>query len=199
MKLSTILIILVTGMLSCQKSKNKKVDKLLLVEIGQNLNYDSLDNPQIRIKTYIEFSDSTILKYASGDYYSDHDENAPAYNLDKFYTLEISDTIKQLINRTFANNSFDTSYLENGSGFYGMIYSLSDTIRYIVYHPESLPKDLFFLDSLFRSLRSSSKLIETKPYLADKSLPEFEKYLFKRLPPPSRPRAVIKFKNPKKY
>jgi len=181
-------------MISCTKNNRPPVDKLLIVGIGNNLTYDSLGSPQLSLRTYVEFNNSNELKYAQGNYKYVFEKNAPSYSLDKFYHLETADTIKQLIERALVNKTYDSLYIDKGEGvFYALIYQISDTTKQIIYMPEYLPKDLYYLDSLLRSQINSNKLIKTKPFSVDRLLPEFEKYLFKIHPPPPMPIDTIKF------
>jgi hypothetical protein len=173
---------------SCKSHNRPTVDKLLIVGIGNNLTYDSLDKPQLSLRTYIEFNKSNELKYAQGEYRDVLKKKAPPYSLDKFYVLINADTLNQLIERVLINKKYDDLYVDKGEGvFYALIYQISDSIRQIIYMPEYLPNDLHVLDSLLRSQINSKKLIRTSPFSVDKLLPEFERHLFKIHPPPPPP------------
>jgi hypothetical protein len=165
--------------------KEATVDKLIIAGIGNNLTYDSLGKPQLILCNYLEYNSGGELKYAQGDSKYLFQKKVPSYCLDRFYHLESTGLIKQLIDKSLVNKPFDSLYISKGEGvFYVMIYQLSDTIRHIVYKPRYLPKSLYSLDSTLRSLTDSSKLVKTKPFSVDRLLPEFEKYLFKIHPPP---------------
>jgi len=170
---------------SCVMKREATVDKLIIAGIENNLTYDSLKKPQLILHNYLEYNSSNELKYALGDSKYIYQKKAPSYSLDKFYHLESSDLIKQLIEKTLVNKTFDSIYINKGEGvFYVLIYQISDTIRHIIYKPRYLPKSLYSLDSTLRSLTDSSKLVKTKPFSVDRLLPEFEKYLFRIHPPP---------------
>ena len=164
-----ILTIFTTIATSCFMKKEATVDKLILAGIGNNLTYDSLRKPQLILCNYLEYNNSNELKYAQGDYKYIYQKNAPSYSLDKFYRLESSDLIKQLIDKSLVNKPFDSLYINKGEGvFYVLIYQISDTVRHIIYKPRYLPKSLYSLDSTLRSLTDSSKLVKTKSFSVDR-------------------------------
>jgi hypothetical protein len=171
--------------------KEATVDKLIIAGIENNLTYDSIGKPQLILCNYLEFSNGNEIKYAQGDSKYLFQKKAPSYCLDRFYHLGSSCFIKQLIDKTLTNKSFDSLYINKGEGvFYVLIYKVSDTIRHIVYKPRYLPKSLYSLDSTLRTLTDSSKLVKAKPFPVDRLLPEFEKYLFKIHPPPPPPMVI---------
>ncbi|NVO12310.1 MAG: hypothetical protein HXX16_20300 [Bacteroidales bacterium] len=169
---------------SCNDERPKIIK--LVYFAGQNLTYDSLNNPHLSIRKYLEYTENSKIKVAKGHLY--YDSIAPLFGLDKFFEMEKDSAIQNIINKTLVNKKFDSTYYGNESPwYYFFLYETSDNkIVKIGFHKKVLPDDLKKLYSYLDSLTTFKDRKDIKPFEADYLVVELEKELFRIHPPVTR-------------
>jgi outer membrane protein assembly factor BamE (lipoprotein component of BamABCDE complex) len=183
-----ILIILIILLIAlCRNQKKPSVNKLIYIA-GQEIAFDSLNNPHLSIRRYFEYNQQKDLKIATGHRY--YDSIAPILGLDKYYELPASTKLYKIINKTFLNKTYDSTYYGNESRwYYFFIYETPDKkINTIGFTKDALPEELKAINSLLDSLINATDKIQTKKFSVDFLVNELEKKLFRHNPPP--PRAI---------
>jgi hypothetical protein len=200
-KRTTLILILALSISSCRNQQKSSIKKLIYFA-GQELVYDSLNNPHLSIRKYFEYSQNENIRIATGHRY--YDSIAPMFGLDKYYEIPTSGTIKQIINNTFLNKSFDSTYYGDESRwYYFFIYETPDnkikTIRFI---KDALPEDLKSIHSFLDSLINSTEITKSQIFSVDILVNDLETELFRHHPPVPRPIPdslnMIKYTEPKK-
>jgi hypothetical protein len=170
------------------RSKSDSIDKMIIFSVGSMCTYDSIGNPQLSLRTYLEYSPNKEIKIAKGDFKYVRDRNAPAYSLDKFFQINDEDSLKKLMNDNLTNSSYLDSYIQPGEGlFYVLIYKTQKYLKQIIYRSDSLPEGLNTLHSYFLIISNSRDLTTTEPFSVDSLLIQYEKQQFLKYPPPPAP------------
>jgi hypothetical protein len=171
-------------LVSCNDQRPKI--KKLVYFAGQNLTYDSLNNPHLSIRKYLVYSENSKLKLANGHLY--YDSVAPAFGLDRFFEMEKDNKIQNLIDKALVNREFDSTYYGNESPWYCFfVYKSADNkIKKIGFHEKSLPNELKDLNSYLDSLTTSKDRKEIQTFKVDNLVVELEKELFRIHPPVPR-------------
>jgi hypothetical protein len=193
MKYFAIILIYIVIITSCSIKRDKHIIKFIYFG-GQDICYDSLDNPHLSIRKYFEFDDNQIL-IATGHRFSD--SIAPEFGLDRFYKITLSDSVSDFLDKILINKSFDTVYQGDSHSpwyyYFTMTTSDNQTTNISFSDSDRIPKELNSLHSYISSFFNSTKLIKTDPFFVDKTIIQIENDLFKRQPPPRRvPKGIEK-------
>jgi hypothetical protein len=181
---------------SCVRQKEESLSRLIFVSIGSMCTYDTSGIAQLSLRTYLEYNSDNYLKIAFGNRKYYRDKNAPPFSLDRFYKYECTDSLRQLINYFLANKTYNDEYISSGEGlWYVLIYSTNDSIKEIIYKPDSLPSGLNVLHSSLSRVIGSRDLIPVNNFTVDSLFEDFQLRFFKKyppLPPPSEIEVIMK-------
>jgi len=183
--------------ISCVKNNHNTINKLIITTIGTMCTYDSLGNPQLSLRLYLEYCPNEEIRIAKGDSKYVIEGNAPPYSLDRFFKINDNDSLLKLIDNVLKNKTYKDLYMQPGEGFvYVILFKTPTTLKQIVYRPDSLPDGLKILHSYYINLSNSSDLVSTKSFLVDSLFINYEKQQFAKYPPPPAPSPIdstIKF------
>lgn len=192
-----MLIIIYAALLvgtSCKQTERPSVEKVILVRLSDNFYvYDHAYQPHLMLRNYIEYNRRNGMKFAQQDSSFTFEEHGKWFGLSSFYLFGQSDSIGQMIDRTFLNNAYDTFYLDNEKHFETfsvLIYQIGDTSRQILYNPQFLPRELFLLDSLLHATSISLPSTKTGPFLPDSLFLDFVRAFMSDLPARGMPPPV---------
>jgi len=159
--------------------------------------FDSLRNPNLLIDKYIEYNFTNQLKLAKGKQISYEDQNPPQFGLDRFYTTIPDKNLGSLIKSSIEEKDYDSTYLQKSrSKICVMIFKSGNNIKRIIYNKGNLPSDLDSLHECLYNYFEKKNLSTEKPFHTDSLVFEFQKYMFKRLPPPPPPLKILHFTPP---
>jgi hypothetical protein len=183
MKHPAYLALLLVIISSCSTHK-RSISKFIFIA-GQDIVYDSLENPQLSIRNYFEFVSNSEIKIATGHRY--YDSIAPAFGLDSFYKADFDPNFARSLDITFIGRNYNTDYYEGKTYWYYFFLVVSnDSMKATISFndPKLLPKELCNLYLQISNFSGSHKIYHLKKFTVDKAVTILQDSLFKRFPPP---------------
>jgi hypothetical protein len=180
-----IFVIFLVLTVSCIEKRSEL--RKLVYFTGQNLIYDSLNEPHLSIRRYLEYSKGMDIKIANGQFYND--SIAPAFGLNKFFKLSTSHEMEEILNKALINKNFDSTYFANDSlpWYSYILFETSVNKTFIIgFNSDALPPDLKGLCAYIETLIFSNDRKQIDPYNVDNMVVDLEKDLFSAHPPPPR-------------
>ncbi|MHC1705002.1 MAG: hypothetical protein AB9846_13920 [Tenuifilaceae bacterium] len=154
-----------------------------------NVVYDSLNNPCLGVILYFEYNKDGKDKVALGKVFH-RDSIAPPHGLINFYELETKRKTLEIINETFCNRNYDSTYNEyfDPRCIY-FFYETSNHEKKSISFGKGgdIPPELLNLFHYIEdSCISHGKLVKTRPFEINNMVTDFEKELFLKYPPNNR-------------
>jgi|WetSurMetagenome_2_1015567.scaffolds.fasta_scaffold442210_1 hypothetical protein len=183
----SIILMLLLLTASCKK-KQAVIEKFIYFRVS-DLVYDSVGKPYLGIILYLQYNMEGKTLMSLGKFY-ERESIAPPNGLNSFYELNTDIKINELLDKTFINKSFDSTYNDyfEPRCFY-FLYETSDKRTNVVTfgegaYPNSIRNLRHYLDSL---ISKNNLWTPTKPFFVDSLFIDYERNLFTNYPPPPKP------------
>jgi len=195
MKINFSLILLFVLFINSCKQKPLTVDKFVYYYV-LDLDYDSLENPCLHKLVYFEYNKDHKFKIARSQFYGK--VLSPPHGLTSFYEMDVDNKTIELINKTFIDKNYDSTYNEiPDPRSYYFLYKTSDgKKRVITFDRKDFPNQFMpFYNYLSELISTENRMIPIKPFIVDSMVIDIERKIFLKYPP--LPSPNIKGQNTK--